>query len=163
MSAKRAYYVAQFNWGVLIDDWDTPTVAEFQDNLDRVNALAMRSPGYVWHMPSDEMEASQMDPDGSLGGNPRLASTLSVWQDCAALDHFVHKSLHNAFLKRSAEWFEKPTGPRHVIWPIEVGQKPTLTEAVSRLKKLGDNGPSSEAYDFNWARENAQRSASHVH
>ena len=67
MSAKRAYHVAQFNWGVLIDDWDTPTVAEFQDNLDRVNALAMRSPGYVWHMPSDEMEASQMDPDGSLG------------------------------------------------------------------------------------------------
>ncbi len=162
MSLTGAYHVAQFNWGVLVDDWDTPTIADFQNNLDRVNALAARSPGYVWHMQSDDMEASQMDPDGPFGGNPRVASTLSVWENCAALDHFVHKTLHNTFLKRGAEWFEKPQGPRHVIWPIEVGTKPTLTQAVERLKKLGDNGPSSEAFDFNWARENARGSKAYV-
>lgn len=162
MSAAGTYHVAQFNWGILIDDWDTETVADFQNNLDRVNALAERSPGYIWHMPSEEMEAGQLDADGALGGNPRMASTLSVWESVEQLDHFVHKTLHGAFLKRGAEWFEKPKGPRHVIWPVAVGHKPTLSEAVSRQKKLGDNGPSSEAYDFNWARENAQRSMSHA-
>ena len=162
MMQQGTYHVAQFNWGILIDDWDTPTVAEFQDNLDRVNDLAMRTDGYVWHMPSEEMEAGQLDTEGPLGGDPRMASTLSVWQSVEQLDHFVHKTLHNQFLKRGSEWFKKTIGPRHVMWPIEVGRKPTLSEAVTRLKKLGDNGPSSEAFDFDWARENAQRSLSNV-
>ena len=73
--------LAEFNIGILKYDWEDPRVADFRDNLDAVFALAARSPGYVWHMGEDEMEAAQLDASGPLGGNPRTASTLSVWED----------------------------------------------------------------------------------
>ena len=40
MTAMPTYHVAQMNWGVLRADWEDPAVAEFVDNLDRVNAVA---------------------------------------------------------------------------------------------------------------------------
>ena len=82
-------HIAQMNWGILRADWDDPSVAEFVENLDRVNRIAMRSPGFVWMMPEEEMDAAQNDAEGVFGGNPRTASTLSVWETPQALDHFV--------------------------------------------------------------------------
>ena len=149
--------MAQFNFGILLDDWDTPRVAEFQDNLDRVNAVAMRSPGFIWHMDADAMESAQNDANGPLKANPRLASTLSVWESEKALESFVHKTVHGSFLKRGDKWFEKHNGPSYVIWPIESGKTPTIKEAVERLEMLGVNGPTKLAYDFDWMRANADQ------
>ena len=151
------HHVAQFNFGILVHDWDTPRIAEFQDNLDRVNAIAMRSPGYIWHMDAEAMEAAQNDADGPLGANPRLASTLSVWESGKSLESFVHKTVHGNFVKRGDKWFEKHKGPSYVIWPIEAGKTPTIKEAVERLEMLGVNGPTKLAYDFDWMRANANR------
>lgn len=148
------HHVAEFNWGILADDWGTPTVADFETNIDRVNDIAMRSPGYVWHMPSAEMEAAQKDGDGPLGANPRLASTLSVWETAEHLETFVHKTVHSQFMARRDKSHIKISGPTYVVWPVTVGHRPTISEAVERLGTLGENGPSSEAFDFGWLREN---------
>ena len=48
-------HIAQMNWGILKADWDDPAVAEFADNIDRVNAVAMRAPGFVWMMPEEDL------------------------------------------------------------------------------------------------------------
>ncbi|GGF52254.1 hypothetical protein GCM10011319_12160 [Mameliella alba] len=64
------WHLAEFNIGILRYDWEDPRIAEFSDNLDRVFAVAERSPGYVWHMAEAEMDAAQTDPGGPLGGNP---------------------------------------------------------------------------------------------
>jgi hypothetical protein len=153
--SSTKHHIAQFNFGTLVDDWDTPRIAEFQDNLDRVNAIAMRSVGYVWHMDADAMELEQNDQNGPLGANPRLASTLSVWESGKALESFVHKTVHGSFLKRRNKWFEKHNGPSYVIWSTEAGKTPTIKEAVERLEMLGVNGPTKLAFDFDWMRANA--------
>lgn len=150
-----ATHIAQFNWGILLDDWGTATVADFENNLDRVNAVADRSEGFVWRMTNEAMEASHLDPDGALNGNPRIASTLSVWKSSEALINFVHKTIHGAFLKRRQEWFEQSEGPRYVIWDVPVGHVPTLAAAVKKLDLLATEGPSDLAYDFTWLRRRA--------
>jgi len=63
------HHLAEFNLGVLKYDWDDPRVADFANNLTLVNDIAQRSPGYVWHLPGDEMEAAQLDTFGL--GKPR--------------------------------------------------------------------------------------------
>ncbi|WP_370282130.1 DUF3291 domain-containing protein [Pseudooceanicola sp.] len=40
-------HIAEFNIGILRHGWDDPRIADFVNGLDRVNALAHRSPGFV--------------------------------------------------------------------------------------------------------------------
>jgi len=129
-------------------------VAEFADNLDRVNAVAMRSPGFVWMMPEEEMDAAQNDAGDVFGGNPRTASTMSVWETPQALDDFVHRTVHAQFMAKGGDWFERLEAVQYVIWPIPAETRPTLAEAKSRMDRLAADGPSPDAYDFSWMRQN---------
>ena len=145
-------HLAEFNIGTLKYDWDDPRVADFLNNLDRVYALAERSPGYVWHLPPEAMEAAQLDPDGRLGGNPRTASTLSVWQDAASLEHFAFNTVHKQFYDRKQEWYDPAEqawgGLRLVMWWVPDGHRPTIAEAADRLMHLMDHGDTD--YAFGW-------------
>ena len=142
-------HLAEFNIGILKYDWDDPRVADFQNNLDRVYAIAARSPGYVWHMPPDEMEAAQLDPAGILGGNPRIASTLSVWESPEALRAFTFETVHKQFYDRRGEWYDPDGQPtRFVMWWVPEGHRPTIDEAAVRLDTFTRNGPTPEAFDW---------------
>ncbi|MGI9413652.1 MAG: DUF3291 domain-containing protein [Hyphomicrobiales bacterium] len=145
-------HLAEFNIGVLRHDWDDPRVADFVDGLDRVNAIAARAPGFVWRLPDDDMEAAQRDPTGPLGGNPRTASTLSVWADVASLEHFVWHTLHKRFYDRRTEWFAPGQGVRLVLWHVPVGHRPTIGEAAARLTHLDAHGDTAFAFGWAWAK-----------
>ncbi|MEO0668590.1 MAG: DUF3291 domain-containing protein [Pseudomonadota bacterium] len=141
--------LAEFNIGILKYDWDDPRVADFAGNLDRVYDIARRSPGYVWQMENEDMEAAQLDVQGVLGGNPRTASTLSVWQDVESFRHFVFQTVHKQFCDRKAEWYDvAEQGTRLVMWWVPEGHIPTVKEAVERLSHLDAQGPSDHA--FGW-------------
>ncbi len=143
-------HLAEFNIGTLRYDWDDPRVADFAENLDRVYALARRSPGYVWHLEGHEMEAAQLDPNGPLGGNPRTASTLSVWEDAESLRHFTFQTLHRQFYDRRGEWYDPAAqGLRLVMWWVATGHRPSVAEAAQRLDHLAAHGDTAEA--FGWA------------
>lgn len=145
--------LAEFNIGILKYDWDDPRVADFQNNLDRVFAIAERSPGYIWHMPGDEMEAAQLDVQGVLGGNPRTASTLSVWKDLQSLEHFVWNTVHKRFYDRRAEWYDPAgQGLRLVMWWVPDGHRPSVAEAVEKLDLLDKQGASEAAFGWDHAR-----------
>ncbi|MDF0599229.1 DUF3291 domain-containing protein [Psychromarinibacter sp. C21-152] len=148
-------HLAQFNWGVLRADWESPVVADFVNGLDRVNAAAARSDGFVWQLSDDEMETAQLDPEGPLGGNPRLASTLSVWRDLAALERFVWRSVHKVFYDRRAEWFAPGQGLRLALWWVPEGTRPTLAEAAERAEHLRQHGDSDVAFGWDHARRTA--------
>ncbi len=145
--------LAEFNIGTLKYDWEDPRVADFLNNLDRVYGVAERSPGYVWHLSGDDMEAAQIDPDGALGGNPRTASTLSVWADAKSLEEFAFNTVHKQFYDRKDEWYdpaEQVWGEhRLVMWHVEEGHRPTISEAVERLRHLIAHGDTDFA--FGWA------------
>lgn len=145
--------LAEFNIGTLKYDWDDPRVTDFQNNLDRVFQLAQRSPGYIWHMSEAEMEAAQLDPQGPLGGNPRTASTLSVWQDLPSLEGFVFKTVHKRFMDRGPEWYGPDQGLRLVMWHVPEGHLPDISEAVERHTLLDTYGDSAEAFGWDYARQ----------
>lgn len=145
-------HLAEFNIGILKYDWDDPRVAEFRDNLDRVFAVAERSPGYVWHMSEDEMDAAQTDPGGVQGGNPRTASTLSVWEDLESLERFVWKSVHKRFIDRKALWYDPAEqGARLVMWWVPEGHIPGIDEALHKLALRSGQGDSDAAFGWDHA------------
>ncbi len=150
-----SFQLAEFNIGTLQYDWEDPRVADFRDNLDRVFALAERSPGYIWHLGEAEMEAAQLDANGPLGGDPRTASTLSVWRDLPSLEHFVFRTLHKRFYDRRAEWYGPQSawgGHRLVMWWVPAGHRPSIQEAAARLEQLAREGDSDTAFGWDHAR-----------
>ncbi len=141
-------HLAEFNFGTLKYDWDDPRVAEFTDNLDRVNAIAEASPGFVWRMDDDNMDEGQNDIDGVFDGNGRAASTLSVWKDAASLHKFVWKTVHGEFFRKRRDWFAADGNSNLVLWWVPAGHKPTLKEGMERFEHLMQNGETD--YAFGW-------------
>jgi hypothetical protein len=53
-----AHELAQLNIGIIKGPMDSPVMADFAANLDRINALAERSPGFVWRLKTEEGDAT---------------------------------------------------------------------------------------------------------
>ena len=147
------HHLAEFNMGILRYDWEDPRVQGFVDGLGLVNGIAQRSQGFIWMLGDDEMEEEQADPTGALGGNPRTASTLSVWQDVASLEHFVWNTVHKQFYDRRAEWYDAVDSVRLVMWWVPVGHRPSVTEAMQRLRLLEEQGDSDHAFGWSWLEQ----------
>ena len=129
-------HLAEFNIGTLKYDWEDPRVADFLNNLDRVYGIAERSPGYVWHLSGDDMEAEQLDQGGVLGGNPRTASTLSVWRDAASLEQFTFNTVHKQFYDRRTNGMTPPNRPGTVtVWLC--GTSPRGTAPALPKRSIG--------------------------
>ena len=149
------YHLAELNFGTLRYPWDDPRLADFQQNLDRVNALAQRAPGFVWMLDEDAMDATQSDPAGPFADRPGTASTLSVWTDAASLWHFVHKTLHSRFMARASEWFMPDDRSHLVIWRVAPGHRPDVAEGMAMWRKLQSNGPDDDVFDGATLRQRA--------
>lgn len=148
MSGPATHHLAELNLGILKYDWDDPRVQDFVNGLDLVNSAAMRSPGFVWMMPEEDMEAVQNDPTGPMGGNSRTASTLSVWEDVESLEHFVWNTVHKRFYDRKNEWYDMGAVLRLAMWWVPAGHIPDMAEAMARFRHLEAHGDSDHA--FGW-------------
>jgi hypothetical protein len=73
---------------------------------------------------------------------------MSVWEDVAALNHYVYKTAHVEIMKRRKEWFERISEAYVVLWWVPQGQRPTVEDAIARLERLRANGPTSFAFTF---------------
>ena len=67
--------LAQLNVAKLKYPIDDPRVAEFVENLDRVNAVADRSDGFVWRLQDDSGNAT----DIHVFDDPSIVVNMSVW------------------------------------------------------------------------------------
>ncbi|MEP1537552.1 MAG: DUF3291 domain-containing protein [Paracoccaceae bacterium] len=147
-------HLAEFNIGVLKYDWNDPRLADFQNNLDRVYQIAERSAGYVWHLDPAQMETAQLDVNGAIGGNPRAASTLSVWEDAKSLQDFTYNTVHKHFYDRKSEWYDPAdqlwTGHRLVMWWVPEGHRPTVDDAMARLRMLEQIGQTELAFSWDY-------------
>ena len=138
-------HLAELNVGRLTQPIDHPDIIDFVDNLDRINGLAERMPGFVWRLQDDSGNAT------SLRGfeDPQLIPNLSVWESAEELERFVWGTIHRKFYERRDEWFNKMSEHHFVMWWVEEGHLPDLAEARERLEHLEKNGPSDHA--FGWA------------
>lgn len=137
------FQLAQLNIARAKAPIESPVMAEFVANLDRVNALAEHSPGFVWRLKDDAGNAAAMRPIG-----PDRLVNISVWQDIDALRAFVFKSGHVEIMRRRAEWFERMVEAYLVLWWIPTGHVPSIEEAMARLEQLRDQGSTAQAFTF---------------
>jgi hypothetical protein len=138
------WHLAQLNVARLRAPLDDPGIADFVDNLEAINGLAERSPGFVWRLQTDEGDATAVRAyDDEL-----VIINLTVWASVEALADFAYRSDHARFLRRKREWFERMVDAHLVLWWQPAGRLPTVTEAVARLERLRRDGPSPEAFTF---------------
>lgn len=142
-------HLAQLNIGRLLAPAEDPRVADFMNNLDRVNRIADRSPGFVWRMVGEGNDATDIKLDGDL----KLIANLSVWEDVDSLAHFVWSTVHKRFYDRKAEWFETIAAQHFVMWRVPVGHRPSLEEGRARLAHLNAHGDGDHA--FGWSHSTA--------
>ncbi len=142
-------HLAEFNFGTLRYPWGDPRLAGFEDALDQVNAIAARSPGFVWRMPDAAMEAAQQDPNGALADQPNTASTLSVWEGATPLYQFVTKTLHARIMAGRAAWFVPGNSGFLVCWWVPEGHHPDVAEGMARWRKVQNAGDNHDAFGSN--------------
>ncbi len=143
-------HLAQLNIGRIRYEVDDPRMAAFTGNLARVNALAERTPGFVWRYIDESGNSTATRPYA----DPRTAINLTVWESVAALERFVYQTVHKQFYSRRAEWFEHFEKPYFVMWWVPAGYLPSVDEAVERLGYYTQHGASD--YAFDWAAASAQ-------
>jgi hypothetical protein len=138
------YHLAQLNVGRIAAPLDTPELADFMAGLDPINALAERSPGFVWRLQDDAGNATGIH----AFDDERLLLNMSVWESPEALREFTYRSEHRAYLARRREWFERMAESYLVLWWVPAGDTPTVAEAIERLELLRRHGPSPQAFTF---------------
>jgi GNAT superfamily N-acetyltransferase len=136
-------HVAQINVGTLLAPIDDPRVAEFADAIERVNAIADSSPGFVWRLQTDDGDATSI----RIESDPRTIVNMSVWESIDALKSYVYQSDHTDFFRRRTEWFVADA-KRVAIWSIEPGATPELDDALRRLEFLERRSSSPYAFGF---------------
>ncbi len=143
-----AYELAQLNIGIIRGPIDSPVMAGFVANLDRINALADRTPGFVWRLQTEEGNATAIRP---YPENENMAMNMSVWRDVESLNRYVYSSEHVQIMRRRKEWFVKMDQAFLVLWWVPRGHRPAIDEAKARLEMLRARGPTAEAFTFRHA------------
>jgi hypothetical protein len=136
--------LAQVNIGRIRGPIDGPIMAGFMARLDEINALAERSPGFVWRLQTDEGNATYFRPYD----DDRILVNMSVWESVETLEAFVYRTVHVELLKQRHEWFEKFESAYAALWWVPAGHRPSLDEMKKRLRRLQDEGPTPFAFTF---------------
>lgn len=138
-------HLAQLNVARLLHPIDDPRIADFVGNLDRINAVADRSPGFVWRLQSGSGNAT----DIASPWGPHVIVNLSVWETPDALERFTWQTVHRAIYRRRAEWFAAMRSNHLAFWWVPEGHRPGVAEAKDRLDHLDAHGDTDEA--FGWS------------
>ena len=139
------YHLAQINIGRLIAPITDPRIAGFVNQLDPVNALADRSPGFVWRLQSDLGNATDIHYNDE---DPTMMLNMSVWESVEALRDFTYRSHHLEVFKDRARWFEKPDKPTYCLWWVPAGHIPTVAEGRERLTHYQQHGATPYSFWF---------------
>lgn len=138
------YVLAEANIARLRAPLDDPSLADFVNNLDRINQLAEDSPGFIWRLQTEDGNATAL----RVFDDDQIIVNLSVWENRDSLFAYVYKSEHVEFFRRRREWFEKLDTPIVVMWWIPADHRPTPAEAKERLDYLQQHGPTPYAFTF---------------
>jgi len=139
---SKGWALAQINIARLVAPEGHPSVQEFFDLLDEINALADAGPGFVWRLQGEGGNATGLAPTA----DDRLIINMSVWTDADALFDFVYRSAHTPVMAKRRQWFERFEGVYQALWWVPVTTMPTVNDGLSRLWHLERFGPTSHAF-----------------
>jgi hypothetical protein len=132
------------NVGRLLAPTDSPVVEGFMNALAEINALAERSPGFVWRLQSDSGNAT----DILTSDDPLFIVNMSVWESLDTLRDYVYKTAHVEYLRRRREWFEKAVEMHLALWWIPAGEVPSIEDGLRRIAVIREHGPTAQAFTF---------------
>lgn len=123
---------------------DDPIMADFVNNLDRINAIADDSEGFIWRLQGDDDNAVAIN----AFDDDTLVINMSVWTNMKALFDFTYKSEHVNIFRRRKEWFAKLTDMYMVFWFVPECHVPTPEEAKERINYANAYGTTPYAFTF---------------
>lgn len=138
------YHLAQVNIARMKAPLDAPLMAGFVARLEEINALADRSPGFVWRLQTEAGDATYLRPYD----DDRILFNLSVWESVETLKEYVYRTAHAELLRDRRSWFEQFDGAAVALWWVPAGHRPSVDEAKQRLARLQAEGPSQFAFTF---------------
>lgn len=140
----KSHHLSQVNISRTIAPLSDPMMAEFVAQLDSINKLADRSPGFVWRLQTEDGDATGIHAyDDEL-----IIFNLSVWESIDAFKQFVYRSQHGEVMRDRKKWFHKSEGINMALWWVSVGHTPTVDEAKKRLQYLNDYDESVYAFSL---------------
>jgi len=151
----QRWHLAQVNVAYALGAENDPVMAGFNAQLDEINALAERSPGFVWRYITDSRDPKQREL-----ADPRVLFNMSVWESVEALHAYAYKSAHGKVFAARKKWFadwkdhvatlpELGEGaPFAALWWLPAGELPTPQQGIERLRVLGARGPCAQAFTF---------------
>ena len=138
--------IGQMNFATAIAPLDSPLMAEFVENIDKINGIAEASDGFIWRLMDESGNATAID----VMTDPKAVLNVSVWRSVPDLYRFAYQTDHLHFIKNSAKWFVPTTKRAMALWVIEDdAPMPSVADAFDRLRHLEEKGPS--AFAFDWA------------
>ena len=139
-----AWHLAQVNVALPKEPLDSPLLADFVAALEPINALADRSPGFVWRLQGEGGDATSVP----IFDDGRLIVNMSVWESLEALGAYVYRGDHAQVMKQRRRWFEHMREVYAALWWVPAGHLPTVAEAEERLRCLRAHGPTPFAFTF---------------
>ena len=136
------FHIAQLNVGKTHHPVEHPRMIGFTSRLAEINALAERTPGYVWRLQGESGDATGIH----VFDDPLIIVNLTVWESIERLYEFSYHTDHAEVFRLRRAWFEQWPGPHLVLWWIPAGTMPTLAEALARLERLAAEGPTPDAF-----------------
>jgi len=123
---------------------DDPIMLDFVNNLDRINAVAEQSDGFVWRLKDAENNATAI----KAFEDDSLIINMSVWKSREDLFEFTYKSDHVEIFSRRKEWFSRIKAMHMVFWFVPEAYIPTPIEARERLEYINKHGETPYAFSF---------------
>ena len=138
------HQLAQVNVARLSAPFESEELRGFRDGLEPINALAERSPGFVWRLQDESGDATSI----RAFADEMIIVNLTVWESVEALRTFAYDTEHIDYLRRRREWFERMAEAYTTMWWVPVGHVPSVAEAAERLDLLRRLGPTPAAFTF---------------
>ncbi|WP_206022382.1 DUF3291 domain-containing protein [Pseudoflavitalea sp. G-6-1-2] len=138
------FHLAQINIAKMLAPADSPVMAEFMDNLDRINAIADQSEGFVWRLQEEAGNATSV----RVYNDDFILVNMSVWTNADTLHQFTYQTAHSDIMRKRRQWFEKMQQMHMVLWYIPAGTTPSVEEAVARLDHVRQHGDTPYAFGF---------------
>jgi|SRR5207253_4823706 len=138
------FQIAQVNIARMRGQLNEPVMAGFVARLEEINALADRSPGFVWRLQTPAGNATYLRPYE----DDTILFNLSVWETVEQLKVYVYRTAHAELLRDRADWFHRFEGAQVALWWVPAGHHPSIDEAKKRLAHLAAHGPSQMAFTF---------------
>lgn len=136
--------LAQINIARMKAPLDHPVMKGFVELLDRINALADDSPGFIWRLQTEDGDAIPV----RVFDDPLILVNLSLWKNVEALREYVYRSDHLIPFRQRRAWFDATPEPHMALWWVPTEHRPTAEEGRDRLDRLGRIGPTAQAFAF---------------